>query len=382
MKVVFLGMPARDAAALKIFIDVGMPGWHSQAFTPRAGVALPPADVYIVDLAGLGLLQWSARAEADLAMLLGGHSALLLAVAHNTSWHDKTHAMQGRGRQRISCLAKPYGREDMRAALAGLVADPAPAGLTAAAATRSQPPQAPSFLPLPAAAGRPAVAAPLASLSGSLQAVRTVFPDLQKHLLLCKLLDLLATGHPCELRLSVHQTLVLHPAQGWVAHNLAPGVLARLAVQGQAVSSMSVRDLGDEAAVQRLRPLLPVRENLDTFLWGLAEASIGEQTPPARCDAELSLRSMPGFTRLPGTGHLQLQLAAICVRVPQTLSGLRAAFPAQDAQAMARFMLLSTVCGLGRLQLADTPGPGRTAPAMRPARAQPGFFRAMLNKLF
>lgn len=367
MKVLFLGLPARDAAALKIFIDVGMKGWHSEAAVPRVGVVLPAADVYIVDLAGMGLVQWSARAEAELLVLLGGHSALLLSAPNNPSWHDKTHAMQGHGRQKIGGLAKPYGREDMRAALVGI------------AAARPEP----QLQPKASAGSRVAPAAP-PSLSSSLQVVRTVFPDLQQHLLLCKLLDLLATGRPCELRLTVHQTLLLHPAQGWVAHNLAAGVLAQQARHGQAVSSMSVRDLASEEAVLRLKPLLPVRENLDTFLWRLAEASMGEQTPAARGDAELSLGSMPGFTRLPGSAHLQLQLAAICVRVPQSLSGLRAAFPNQDAVAMARFVLLSTVCGLGRLRLLDTPGRSQGAhrPVARPVKAHGGFFRAMLNKLF
>lgn len=382
MKVVFLGLPARDAAALKIFIDVGMKGWHSEACAPGAGVALPAADVYIVDLAGMGLGQWSARTEADLLVLLGGRSALLLTVPNNSSWHDKTHAMQGRGRHSIRCLPKPYGREEMRAALTDLATDAVPMG-----AASKVSPAVPVFTPAaskPAATSRRVAPVAPVSLYSSLQGVRTVFPDLQKHLLLCKLLDLLATGSPCELRLTVHQTLVLHPAQGWVAHNLAPGVLARQARQGQTVSSMSVRELDDDEAVQRLKPLLPVRENLDTFLWGLAELSIGNETPPARSDAELSLRCMPGFTRLSGIGHLQLQLAAICVRVPQTLSGLRAAFPTQDPAATARFVLLSTVCGLGRLRVVDTPVYSKPLhrPVARPVKAHAGFFRAMLDKLF
>ena len=374
MNAAFVGLPAREAAALKIFIGVGMKGWTSAEFAPRAGAALPRADVYIIDLAGAGLAQWSAKAEADLLTMLGGHSALLLNLAHNRSWNDKTHAMQGRGKQKISCMAKPYGREDMRAALEGFVAG----GAVPERAGRAEPG------PQPASTTARSLPVPPPSLFSSLQVVRSVFPDLQKHLLLCKLLDLLATGQPYELRLTVHQAIILHPAQGWVAHNAGPEVLARFVQQGHSVPTMSVRELDTEEAVQRCMVHMTLRESLDTFLWGLAEASIGRQTPTARRDAELKLCSMPGFTRLSGVSDLQLQLAAICVRVPQTLSGLRAVFPDHDPAEIARFLLLSTVSGLGRLRLVEpaTRACAERRPVPRAAKAHQGFFKSMLKKLF
>lgn len=374
MNAAFVGLPAREAAALKIFIGVGMKDWTCAELMPRAGVALPKADVYIVDLGGAGLAQWSAKAEADLLTMLGGHSALLLNMAHNSSWNDKAHAMQGHGKQKIRCLAKPYGREDMRAALEGFAAD----GAVPQRAGRIEP--GPH---LTSTTARP-LPAPPPSLFGSLQVVRSVFPDLQKHLLLCRLLDLLATGQPYELRLTVHQAIIVHPAQGWIAHNTGPEVLARFAQQGQSVPTMSVRDLDTEDALQRRLASMTQRESLDTFLWGLAEASMGRETPPARRDAELKLCSMPGFTRLPGATDLQLQLAAICVRVPQTLSGLRAVFPDHDPAEIARFLLLSTVSGLGRLRLVESATRARSErrPVPRAAKAHPGFFKSMLQKLF
>ncbi|SFB80768.1 hypothetical protein SAMN05216344_103232 [Polaromonas sp. OV174] len=367
MKISLVGLPAREAAALTIFIHVGMKDWRCEPVVLRSGLVLSAADFFIVDLAGAGLAQWSVKAEADLLTLLGGRSALLLAAPTNQSWRDKG---QGKGRQVLACLSKPYGGEDMRAALTRLVAG------GGAPARRSSPAVA-------VAATVPKELA-VVPLFASLQALRTIFPELQKHLLLARLLDLLATDKPYELRLSLHHAIVMHPAQGWVAYSAVPEMLARLAQHGGAVSTMSARELSDQEALQRVTRSAAVRASLDTFLWLIADLSLGRQTPPALRDAELKLHSMPGFTRIPGAGNLYLQLAAICVRLPQTLSGLRAVFPHHDPAEIARFMLLSTASGLGQLRLVEAGARAKPAPraALQPARASVGFFRSMLQKLF
>jgi hypothetical protein len=226
-------------------------------------------------------------------------------------------------------------------------------------------------------------------LHDSLHALRTMFPDLQRHRLLGRLLDMMASGRVQELRLTLHHSIVLHPAEGWVVHNVAPAMLERLVHDGSAVAAMNVRELDASQALLRASQSQYTRTALDTFLWTLAESSLGRQTPPALRDAELTLTSIPGFTRIPGVGNLPLQLAAICVRLPQTLSNLRAAFPEQDPCDISRFILLSTVSGLGSLSLvavaagaAALSRPAVPRPA-RPERAEAsGFFRAMLQKLF
>ncbi|MDQ3059594.1 MAG: hypothetical protein M3R45_08710 [Pseudomonadota bacterium] len=377
MTIALVGMPVREAAALTIFIGVAVKGASCKSVAFQPGLALPSASLCIIDMAGIGLAQWSAKAEADLLTLLGGQNALLLLVSTNTSWLDKA---QGHGRQMLHCLTKPYGSEDMRAALSRL-------GAGSAAPSRSEPVAAVMRL-APALAAVRTAAAPVVSqlpLLQSLQALRTMFPDLGRHLLLARLLDLVATDKPQELRLTLHHSIVLHPAQGWVADNAAPGMIERLALDGSAVATMSARELDSDQALQRARHLQLTRCGLDAFLWMLAESSFGQQTPSALRDAELKLRSMPGFTRIPGVGNLSLQLAAICVRLPQTLSSLRAAFPEYDPLEISRFMLLSTVSGLGSLSLV-TAAAGvapRSSPVPRPARRESGgFFRAMLQKLF
>ena len=373
MKITLAGLQAREAAALKIFIHVAMKGWVTETAALHPGLALPVADFYIIDLAGGGLAQWSVKAEADLLTLLGGRSALLLTAPNNKSWHDRAH---GSGQQRLVCLAKPYSGEMMRAALANLVSS------KPSTPARASAPEVSAFeqVLLPVVPAVPMV--PWASL----QSLRTMFPDLQKYLLLSRLLDLLTAGRPCELRLSLHHALVMHPEQGWVAHNAEPDMLAWWAQHGSTVASMSVRELASAEAVQRVTRSGSVRTSLDTFMWVTAESSMGLETPPALSDAELTLCSMPSFTRIPGTSSMYVQLAAICVRLPQTLSGLCAIFPGHDPSDIARFMLLATLSGHGQLSQVQAPIPGRHKATTRlkpkSAAATGGFFRAMLQKLF
>ena len=373
MKITLAGLQAREAAALKIFIHVAMKGWVTETAALHPGLALPSADFYIIDLAGGGLAQWSVKAEADLLTLLGGSSALLLTAPNNKSWHDRVH---GNGQQRLICLAKPYSGEVMRAALANLVS------ATPNTAARASAPE----VAVPEQALLPVVSTVPVVPWASLQSLRTMFPDLQKHLLLSRLLDLLTAGRPCELRLSLHQALVMHPAQGWVAHNAEPDMLAWWAQHGSAVASMSVRELTSAEAAQRVTRSGSVRTSLDVFLWVMAESSMGLETPPSLSDAELKLCSMPSFTRIPGASSMYVQLAAICVRLPQTLSGLRAIFPRHDPSDIARFMLLATLSGHGQLSLVQALPTGRRKTTARSspksAAATGGFFRAMLQKLF
>lgn len=392
MTISLVGLSVREDAALTIFTGMNLKGSTCKTVAFRPGLALPPADLYIIDLAGVGLAQWSVKAEADLLTLLGGSHALLLNFPSNTSWANKG---QGRGRQMLACLSKPYSSEHMRVALARFGAGGAASAViehpsVSVAAPAVDCVSTLDFSPV-AAARAPAVAAarlaaaPPLSLCHSLQALRTLFPELAQHLLLARLLDMVATQQPQELRLTLHHSIVVHPAQGWVSHNAAPGMLERFAQDSSAATLMSVRTLDCGQAQLRAGLMGAPRASLDTFLWLLAESSIGQQTPPVQRDAELKLSSMPGFTRIPGVDNLFLQLAAICVRLPQTLSSLRAVFPQHDPGLIARFVLLATASGLGELSLVtgskalnSLPGP---VPQSR-TRVSSGFFRAMFQKLF
>ena len=395
MTISLVGLSVREDAALTIFIGMSLKGSTCSTVVFRPGLALPPADLYIIDLAGVGLAQWSVKAEADLLTLLGGSHALLLNFPNNKSWISKGHCS---GRQMLACLSKPYSSENMRVALARFGAGEAASVAVGHSAVSVIAPDFVStlaFASVGAAVAAPAVTvaparratavAPRVPLCQSLQVLRTLFPELEQHLLLARLLDMVATQQPQELRLTLHHSIIVHPAQGWVAHNAAPGMLERFAQDHSAATLMSVRKLDCSQAQLRAGLMGSPRASLDTFLWLLAESSIGAQTPPVQRDAELKLSSMPGFTRIPGVDNLFLQLAAICVRLPQTLSSLRAVFPQHDPSLISRFMLLATASGLGELSLVTASQALNALPSPAPqssTRVSSGFFRAIFEKLF
>lgn len=411
MNMALVGMAPREAAALTIFMGVGMKGWECKPVQVQAGVALPAADLYVLDLLSVGLAQWSVRAEGDLRNLLAGRNALLLAPTQS-SWEGK---LTNSARQKFAILSKPYNTQALRDALAlcapaansepvaarAMAAPAAPAESATAPASTNHGLLQPSVVrsplkPLPL--GGPAlVALPRkprtavvrrvanGSTYESVLALRVLFPALNTHVLLRSLLNLMASDTPQELRLSVHHAIVIHPQQGWVVHNVTSEVLERLARDDRAASSMSERTLESTEILQRVSRLGVNSCSLDTFLWRMAELSIGLQTPVARGNSELHLRAMPGFTRLPDVSNFYLQLAAICVRLPQTLSSLQAAFPQQDPRDIERFVLLSTASGLGQLRSAPAVQPAARAlptPTPAPAPARASFMRSLLSKLF
>lgn len=382
MNIALVGMPPRESAAMTIFMGVALKGWSTQSVAAQAGGSLPLADLYVVDLAGIGLDQWSVKAEGDLLRLLAGRHALLLVAANNTTWGDKLASHEW---QKLVCLHKPCKTQALREAL--LRCTPQEASLTPGHEVPLSLVAAPRLAPAPSAAlgahAGPAAASG-ASVSDSMRALQLLFPTLHEHLLLSTLLRLVALETPHELRLSVHHAIVMHPTQGWVAHNATPDLLERLSRDGSAVRSMSVRPLAGVEVLQCVRRMGVSSGSLDTFLWHMADLSMGAKTPCAQGNAELHLRAMPGFTRIPDARNLYVQLAAICVRLPQTLASLKAAFSQHDPCDIERFMLLSTASGLGRLRLLSTATPtlsGRAppVPAARPARA--GFMRSLLSKL-
>lgn len=386
MKIALVGMAPRETAALTIFMGVAMKGWSCQPVAVRPGVALPIADLYVIDLAGVGLGQWSVKAEGDLLNLLAGRHALLLVAANNKTWRDR---LPGNERQKRVCLDKPYNTLALREALARCTPEaasgaPAPVRAAGPASVRSGLAPRPVKPPAPLVSAARSVA-PGTSTHDSMRALRLLFPALNDHLLLNTLLRLVALDSPQELRLSVHHAIVMHPAQGWVAHNATPDLLERLARDGSSVGSMSARSLEGAEVLQCVRRMGVSSGSLDTFLWRMADLSMGAQTPSAQGNAELHLRAMPGFTRIPAASNLYVQLAAICVRLPQTLASLKAAFAQHDPRDIERFMLLSTASGLGQLRLITAAAPvlaarPSLASAASPARA--GFMRSLLSKLF
>jgi hypothetical protein len=321
MNVVVAGLSPRDAAAFGFFMSRSMKGWSWESTPAGRGTVLPKADLLVADLVSLGLAQWSEAAEAELLRVLQGSTAVLLVPSHDRTWASmdagtvKQHA--------LVWLAKPYGSEDMRKALETAAAvhravppvrAPAaapgtaaggPAGLAAPAMAAEVPPRGPRpMVPAPALAAtvppvkpRPQVSVrssvvvpPVAEdaaeevpglSTAQLQARLVALPEPGRHVFLRKLSAMLMMGRPFEARFTVQNSVIFHPADGWVASNTPMLVIERVGLSDALAAAVMIREIDGPQAEERAQRLgMPLRE-LDTFLWQLAAAALDKKTPPA-----------------------------------------------------------------------------------------------------
>ena len=316
MNVLVAGLSPRDEAAFGFFLSRSMKGW-SWASTPAGrGTVLPKADLLVADLVALGLAQWSQAAEAELLRVLQGNSAVLLVPSNDQTWATmnpvtvKQHA--------LVWLQKPYGTEDMRMALEKAAAACQQAAAPPPAAARAKPaPRSPGAVPGTATlSGGPGPAAPTARPVTPLPQARPVLPtvsfrspaslpqvvshdasdevpglsaqDLQtrlaglpdsgRQLFLRKLAAMLMQRQPFEARFTVHNSVIFHPVDGWVASNTPMMVIERVCQSDALAAAVTVREIEGSQAEERAHRLgMPLRE-LDTFLWELATASLDKKS--------------------------------------------------------------------------------------------------------
>jgi hypothetical protein len=282
MNVALAGLMAREAVALDMLVGKSLPGWQCNPVPAGRGVSLPPADLYVVDLAGWGLARWSEAAERHLFEAMDGAPAVLVAPAFDQTWS----ALDARRveRQSLVLLHKPYGVEDMRAALklaaAGraLQAAPAPlpakpARVRAAAApvvpviASRVPARAPVPVPVPAA---PVVESGEMSAS-AFQARLGAFPVAVPQLFLRQLADALSLGQPFEIRVTFLQRLIVDPHEGWVACSTPASVLQGLCQDDARASATEIDPIDErDAEARALRLDMPVQP-LESFLWQLMQ---------------------------------------------------------------------------------------------------------------
>ena len=120
MNVALAGLTAREEVALGMLVEKSLSGWQCLPATDGPRTPLPPADLYVVDLAGRGMARWTEAAQAELLKSLDGVPAVLVAPAFDRTWS----ALDAHGSQNppLVLLNKPYGVEAMRAALQQLAA--------------------------------------------------------------------------------------------------------------------------------------------------------------------------------------------------------------------------------------------------------------------
>lgn len=103
-------------------------------------------------------------------------------------------------------------------------------------------------------------------------------PDAGRHLFLRKLAAMLMQRQPFEARFTVHNSVIFHPVDGWVASNTPMMVIERVCQSDALAAAVTVREIEGSQAEERAHRLgMPLRE-LDTFLWELATASLDKKS--------------------------------------------------------------------------------------------------------
>jgi len=293
MNVVVAGLSPREEAAFGVFLGRNMKGWSWRGVPGGRGAELPAADLLVADLVSLGLAQWSEAAEEQLLRSLSGSPAVLLLPAHDESW--SRHSSEATRRPSLVWLRKPYGTQEMLSALEQAskahrspaqppVAVPAPerAPVALAARTPSVQADAPARQP-------PSLAAAVATAEEDVPSLKpadlmrrlAALPDPDSHVFLRQLSAALARGEPFEARFTFQHSMIVDPAQDWVASNTPLAVIERVCQSDALASVVTLRELSSAQALERAQRLgMPMRE-LETFLWELAAVSLDQNPTPS-----------------------------------------------------------------------------------------------------
>lgn len=284
MNVVLAGLTAREETALMMLVGKTLPNFECGAVPAGHQVPLPPANLYVLDLAGRGLARWTQEAQESLLQSLNGAPAVLVAPAFDETWLALDAS--GMKSQSLVMLHKPYGIEDMRAALlkTAPVIPVRAAPVVPRMLARVQAPAAPvapavRFITAPVAiaeAPPPAVIVEIAPLSvAEFQTRLAALPASEPKLFLHKLADALALRQPFEVRVTFLNRLIFSPEAQWAASNTALSVLQGLCQSDDLAAAMSIDTLDGMDALARAQRLdMPVQP-LDSFLGTLMHQRLG-----------------------------------------------------------------------------------------------------------
>ncbi|MDB5870512.1 MAG: hypothetical protein JWP96_2844, partial [Polaromonas sp.] len=259
MNVALAGLTAREEVALGMLVGKSLAGWECTGAPAGLDAPLPPAELYVVDLAGRGLARWSEAAQGDLLKVLQGAPAVLVAPAFDQSWAALDADLMKS--QPLVLLRKPYGTQDMLAALKQAapvvkkrppvtspaifpIAPPPPPKARMLAALAPGAIAAPvivakTFVPMPAVVVEEQGEMTLSEFQARLDA----FPSSGAHVFLHKLAQALALRHPFEVRLSTVNRLIFNPDAQWVASNIAKSALERLCHDEAFASALEIDEV-------------------------------------------------------------------------------------------------------------------------------------------
>mgnify|MGYP007056834064 FL=1 len=235
---------------------------------------------------------------------------------------------------------------------------------------------------------------------GALAALLQVFPLLRDQPLIGLTEKIIGHDGPMLLRIGTYAAFVTHTRAGWLASGLPVSALLKLLRTPRLVESVRAEPLDPDHVEETVRQRFDgkfhrAQKPLDVITWELVSDVMRDMKLQRQGDLTFQLRRFPNFPMLAGVGPLDVQLAAICARMPQSISELLRAFPKHE-QDVLRFVVLCVVSGLAKVipggpVAAGAVAPPRAAQAQAPVAAaarkpevaaRRGFFKSLMDKLF
>ena len=430
--ILLAGLTEQEAAALEIL--VGMHWRDRKVVTLKRSLSLSipdqtsaarACDVCVVDLFGFGMRRHAPEQEERLMEFLDGRSAVLLAWGTGGGWFEAEP--QTAPGQQLECIKVPYTSVSIRSALnailtgerktgrsrtASAAAMPAPRKPAAAVEDDAPPPAARSMRRFTVEDDAPPPPAPRsmrrftvedvepapekqaeevvmeAGSAGALQALNAAFPQLTSMPLIKLVGKITQPGSAFLVHASGDPMIISNAEQGTAASPSTGAALLKSLHTPEVQASLRLRPIAldkfEESQRKYIRTPLRQQKSLDVFAWELAETALHDVKLLRRTDISLRLKRMPNFTLMGGGNAMDVQLAAICIRTPQSASFLAKSFPRNEEQ-VDRFIALAVLSGLAEVTQALPVQPKKVvlaAPRPAAAPAPKGFFRALLSKLF
>ena len=436
--ILLMGLTDHEAAAVEIMIGMNWRDHRCITLKRELPLAIPEqhaaarsCEACVLDLFGLGMRKYSPANATRLMEVMAGRPAVLLTGGDGGGWLEaKLPLAKG---QHIGWVGMPYTSAGLRDAIkkvkeaAERMVPPAAAAVAAAPAAmpawrrameladqlkrKPAPMRARASAPMPlpkAQASSVSLAPPATRMAtdavglgkGALAALLQVFPLLRDQPLIGLTEKIIGHDGPMLLRIGTDAAFVTHTRAGWLASGLRVSALPKLLRTPRLVESVRAEPLDPDHVEETVRQRFDgkfhrAQKPLDVITWELVSDVMRDMKLQRQGDLTFQLRRFPNFPMLAGVGPLDVQLAAICARMPQSISELLRAFPKHE-QDVLRFVVLCVVSGLAKVipggpVAAGAVAPPRAAQAQAPVAAaarkpevaaRRGFFKSLMDKLF
>lgn len=434
--ILLMGLTDHEAAAVEIMIGMNWRDHRCITLKRELSLAIPEqhaaarsCEACVLDLFGLGMRKYSPANATRLMEVMAGRPAVLLTWGDGGGWLEaKLPLAKG---QHIGWVGMPYTSAGLRDAIkkvkeaAERMVPPAAAAVAAAPAAmpawrrameladqlkrKAAPMRARASAPMPlpkAQASSVSLAPPATRMAtdavglgkGALAALLQVFPLLRDQPLIGLTEKIIGHDGPMVLRIGTDAAFVTHTRAGWLASGLPVSALLKLLRTPRLVESVRAEPLDPDHVEETVRQRFDgkfhrAQKPLDVITWELVSDVMRDMKLQRQGDLTFQLRRFPNFPMLAGVGPLDVQLAAICARMPQSISELLRAFPKHE-QDVLRFVVLCVVSGLAKVIPGGPVAAGavaspRAAQALVAAAARKpevaarrGFFKSLMDKLF